>query len=106
MKKLHLFIITILCLSFSQLQVNPAAAEGNSQIRNWVERIKSGNCVKDKDCPISSVILLPELYKKYNYQPIWTNPDSVRQLVDAIEDSYHDGLTPEEIGRASCRERV
>jgi len=96
MKKLCLFIITILCLSFSQLQVNPAAAEGNSQIRNWVERIKSGNCVKDKDCPISSVILLPELYKKYNYRPIWTNPDSVRQLVDAIEDSYHDGLTPED----------
>ncbi len=96
MKKLCLFIITILCLSFSQLQVNPAAAEGNSQIRNWVERIKSGNCVKDKDCPISSVILLPELYKKYNYRPIWTNPDSVKQLVDAIEDSYHDGLTPED----------
>jgi len=94
MKKLHLFIITILCLSFSQ--VNQAAAEGKSQIRSWVERIKSGNCAKDKDCPISSVILLPELYKKYSYQPIWTNPGSVRQLVDAIKDSYHDGLTPED----------
>jgi len=94
MKKLHLFIITILCLSFSQ--VNQAAAEEKSQIRSWVERIKSGNCAKDKDCPISSVILLPELYKKYSYQPIWTNPGSVRQLVDAIKDSYHDGLTPED----------
>jgi len=94
MKKLHLFIITILCLSFSQ--VNQAAAEEKSQIRSWVERIKSGNCAKDKDCPISSVILLPELYKKYSYQPIWTNPGSVRQLIDAIKDSYHDGLTPED----------
>jgi len=94
MNKSRLFFITILCLSFSQ--VHPAAAEGSSQIRSWVERIKSGNCVEDKNCPISSVILLPELYKKYNYQPIWTNPDSVRQLVDAIEDSYHDGLTPED----------
>ncbi len=94
MKKLHLFIITILCLSFSQ--VNQAVAEEKSQIRSWVERIKSGNCAKDKDCPISSVILLPELYKKYSYQPIWTNPGSVRQLVDAIKDSYHDGLTPED----------
>ena len=94
MKKLHLFIITILCLSFSQ--VNQAAAEEKSQIRSWVERIKSGNCAKDKDCPISSVILLPELYKKYSYQLIWTNPGSVRQLIDAIKDSYHDGLTPED----------
>lgn len=94
MKKTRLFIITILCLSFSQL--NLAAAGGNSQIRSWVERIKAGDCVEVKDCPISSVIVLPALYEKYNYQPIWTNPDSVRQLVDAIEDSYHDGLTPED----------
>ena len=94
MKKLHLFIITILCLSFSQ--VNLAAAEEKSQIHSWVERIKSGNCAKDKECPISSVILLPKLYEKYNYQPIWTNPGSVRQLIDAIKDSYHDGLTPED----------
>ena len=94
MKKTRLFIITILCLSFSQL--NLAAAEGNSQIRSWVERIKTGDCIEVNDCPISSVILLPALYEKYNYQPIWTNPDSVRQLVDAIENSYHDGLTPED----------
>ena len=94
MKKLHLFIITILCVSLSH--VNPAAAEGNSQIRSWVERIKAGNCAGDKDCPISSVIVLPKLYEKYNYQPIWTNPISVRQLIDAIKDSYHDGLTPED----------
>ncbi|MEN8108356.1 MAG: L,D-transpeptidase family protein, partial [Pseudomonadota bacterium] len=94
MKKTRLFIITILCLSFSQASL--AAAEGNSQIHSRVEHIKAGNCVEDRDCPISSVILLPALYEKYNYQPIWTNPDSVRQLVDAIEDSYHDGLTPED----------
>jgi murein L,D-transpeptidase YcbB/YkuD len=94
MKKPHLFIITILCLSFSQ--VNLAAAEGESQIRSWVERIKAGNCAGDQDCPISSVIVLPKLYEKYNYQPIWTNPGSVRQLIDAIKDSYHDGLTPED----------
>jgi murein L,D-transpeptidase YcbB/YkuD len=94
MKKFYLLIISILCLLF--LHVNQAAAEGNSQIRSWVEKIKSGNCVEDKDCPISSVILLPKLYEKYNYQPIWTNPGSVKQLVDEIKDSYHDGLIPED----------
>jgi murein L,D-transpeptidase YcbB/YkuD len=94
LKNPYLFFITLLCLSFSQ--VNSAAAEGNSHIRSWIERIKAGNCSRDKDCPISSVIVLPELYAKYNYQPIWVNPGSVRQLIDAIKDSYHDGLTPED----------
>jgi murein L,D-transpeptidase YcbB/YkuD len=94
LKNLCIFIITLLCLSFSQ--IGPVAAESNSHIRSWIERIRTGNCSRDKDCPISSVILLPELYGKYNYQRIWTNPDSIRQLIDAIRNSYHDGLTPED----------
>ncbi len=89
-----LFSIFFLCLSFSQ--ANLASIEGNSHIRGWVERIKTGNCNRDKDCPIASVIFLPKLYEKYNYQLIWTNPDSVRQLINAIKDSYYDGLTPED----------
>ena len=94
MKKIYLLIISFLWLLF--LHVTPAAAEGNLQIRSWVEKIKVGDCVRDKDCPISSVILLPKLYEKYNYQFIWTDQISIRQLVDAIKDSYHDGLTPED----------
>jgi murein L,D-transpeptidase YcbB/YkuD len=94
LKNLCIFSITLLCLFFSQ--IGPVAAESNSHIRSWIERIRTGNCSGDKDCPISSVILLPELYVKYNYQPIWTNPDSIRQLIDAIKNSYYDGLTPED----------
>ncbi len=94
MQKLLLLIITILYLFFSGVSL--VSAQGNLQIQNWIERIKAGDCVKDKDCPIASVILLPKLYEKYNYQPIWTNPASVRQLIDAIKDSYNDGLTPED----------
>lgn len=94
MKNPCLFIIIFLSLSFSQ--ANLASVEGNSHIRDWVERIKTGNCTKDKDCPIASVIFLPKLYEKYNYQLIWTNPDSVKQLIDAIKNSYYDGLTSED----------
>lgn len=89
-----LFIIIFLSASFSQ--ANLTSIEGNSHIRSWVGHIKTGNCTRDKDCPIASVILLPKLYEKYNYRLIWTNSNSVRQLVDAIKDSYHDGLNPED----------
>ena len=92
--KLCILIITLSCLFLSQ--IGPVAAESNSHIRSWIERIRTGNCTIEKDCPISSVTLLPELYVKYNYRHIWTNPDSIRQLIDAIMNSYHDGLTPED----------
>lgn len=94
LKNSCLFIITFLCLFF--LQTAPAASEGNSYIRNWVRNIETGDCTRDKNCLVSSVILLPELYKKYNFRLIWTNQISVRQLIDAIKDSYHDGLVPED----------
>lgn len=94
MKKPWLFIITNLYLLF--LLADSVAAESNSQIRNWVERIKSGGCVEAKGCPIASAILLPKLYEKYNYQLIWVNPSSVRQLVSVIKESYQDGLTPDD----------
>lgn len=94
MKKPWLFIITNLYLLF--LLADSVAAESNSQIRNWVERIKSGGCVEAKGCPIASAILLPKLYEKYNHQLIWVNPSSVRQLVSVIKESYQDGLTPDD----------
>ena len=94
MKKSCLLIITVSCLYISWVSL--ASAESYLQIHSWVERIKTGNCAKDKNCPISSVILLPKLYEKYNYQLIWTNSKSVNQLIDAIKDSYQDGLTPED----------
>ena len=94
LKNLCIFIITFSSLYFSPIGL--VTAESNSHIRSWIEDIRTGNCARDKDCPISSVILLPELYVKYNYQPIWKNPDSIRQLIDAIKNSYHDGLTPQD----------
>ena len=71
-------------------------ADISTSIRTEVERIRSGECTSVADCPIASTIVLPALYEKYDYQPIWTNSDSVRQLVAAIEASHLDGLNPED----------
>ena len=73
-----------------------ACADISTSIRAEVERIRSGECASVADCPIASTIVLPALYEKYDYQPIWANADSVRQLVAAIESSHLDGLNPED----------
>lgn len=38
--------------------------------------------------------LLADLYHKNNLQLLWNNPDSVKQLFDAIRGSFLEGLTP------------
>ena len=94
LKNLFLLFITLIIFPFSHISL--AAIEGNSNIRKHLEYITTGDCARDKDCPIASVIVLPKLYEKYGYQLIWKNSDSVNQLIAAIKDSYHDGLNPDD----------
>ena len=88
-------LVTTLIGLFILLPV-AVCADISTSIRTEVERIRSGECASVADCPIASTIVLPALYEKYDYQPIWTNADSIRQLVAAIEASHLDGLNPED----------
>lgn len=47
-------------------------------------------------CQVSSLRVLPELYKRRGYRPVWVRPQSVEQLVEAIQETYHDGLDPKD----------
>lgn len=47
-------------------------------------------------CRVSSLVVIPELYKRRNYQPIWTNAASVEQLVGAVGETYLEGLDPDD----------
>ena len=101
MKKVALLALTLICLSLWQPVT--AIAGVSATIRAEVERIHSGECVSVGDCPIASTIVLPALYEKYDYQPIWKNPDAVSQLVAAIEASHLDGLDPDDYHLADIR---
>ena len=92
----HLRTLVATLIGLFMLLPVAVCADISTSIRTEVERIRSGECASVADCPIASTIVLPALYEKYNYQPIWTNADSVRQLVAAIEASHLDGLNPED----------
>ncbi len=47
-------------------------------------------------CRHSSGPVLPLLYQRRAYRPVWTSPEAVRQLLDAIRRSYDEGLDPED----------
>ncbi len=47
-------------------------------------------------CQISSLTVIPEIYKRRGYRPVWVDANSVEQLIRAIEETYEDGLDPED----------
>lgn len=45
-------------------------------------------------CRISSLSVIPELYRRRDYRAAWGNIQAVEQLTRAIEETYDDGLDP------------
>jgi L,D-transpeptidase YcbB len=56
-------------------------------------------------CQISSLRVIPELYKRREYHPIWVNSQSVLQLIHAIEETYEDGLDPQDYHLEEIRQQ-
>lgn len=88
---LRVYLLSLLCLL---PLVGTAAGTVSDGIRQYVDRIAAGEQLELAGSPIASVVVLPALYEKYDYQPIWQNPDSIRQLVAAIDAIYLEGLNP------------
>ncbi|MBT8121319.1 MAG: L,D-transpeptidase family protein [Gammaproteobacteria bacterium] len=65
-----------------------------ASIQTRVEAISAGETISVGDTALASRILLPAFYAQRNYAPAWVNPESVDQLLGAIESVEHDGLNP------------
>ena len=61
-------------------------------IRAHVEQIRAGNDLTIAGQTISSVLVLPSLYERRDYSPVWDNPQAVRQLIETLEHVDSDGL--------------
>lgn len=71
-----------------------AEATLRASIQTRVEAIGAGETISVGDTALASRILLPAFYAQRNYAPAWVNPESVDQLLGAIESVEHDGLNP------------
>ncbi|MGD0819166.1 MAG: L,D-transpeptidase family protein [Desulfomonilia bacterium] len=47
-------------------------------------------------CQISSLKVMPELYERRGYRPIWVKPQAIDDLIHVIEETYEDGLDPQD----------
>ena len=83
-----MFLILLPCSVLSQ---NLSQSE---IIRDKVELIGSTGFLQIGDAAIASVTVLPRLYERNGFQPIWQNPDSVEQLLKAVNEMTNEGLNP------------
>ena len=88
-------LILLLCLLIvphgtGLAQDDPAA----EIIHKKFEGIKIKGRINVGTCQLSSLYIMPELYKRRAYRPIWVKPQAVGELVAAIKETYRDGLDP------------
>ena len=65
-----------------------AVGEVRERIKQHVAQLASGVPLQFGEDTIASVVVLPALYEKYDYQRIWRNQDSIRQLLSAVDSIY------------------
>ena len=61
-------------------------------IRTHVEQVREGSTLTIAGQTISSAVVLPSLYERRGYTPVWDNPQAVRQLIETLEHVENDGL--------------
>ncbi len=61
-----------------------------------VELIREINDLQIGKAHVASVSLLPEIYERRNFRPLWTDPRDVQALITSVESAYLDGLNPQD----------
>ena len=105
------FILLFVCFILQALVAGHVYAQDDTvakAIREKVEQIKLKHELKVGNSQISSFRVLPRLYQRRNFRPIWTDTVMKTDLIGAIEDTYREGLDPndyhlEEIMRLSAQ---
>ena len=65
-------------------------------ITSKVEQIRSAETLKIDGARIASITVLPELYENNGFQRLWTKPQNVDDLFNAIKAIEDDGLHPDD----------
>jgi L,D-transpeptidase YcbB len=61
-------------------------------IRARIEQIRAGSTLTVSGQKVSSTLVLPALYERRDYAPMWNNPLAARQLITALQQADSDGL--------------
>ena len=84
--------LLFICLFCAPSLLSAAETGVRDQIRERVELIRSGSSLAIGTETVASVQVLPALYEKRDFAPVWSRSDSIDQLFEALETIDEDGL--------------
>jgi len=88
-------VILLLCvLGLPALALRAEDDPVTAMLRQTLEGVKTETVLSLGACRYSSWPVLPGLYERRGYRPVWTSPEAVDQLLAAIRESYEEGLNP------------
>jgi murein L,D-transpeptidase YcbB/YkuD len=87
--------IAVLCLMLWLVPLAGAGADAQqAAIASVVQALENGKPVNIGGEALASRIVLPALYAAHDNHPLWSNPEAVAELLDAIRNIAREGLTP------------
>ncbi len=90
-----LFLILLsLPLKVSALPKDKTSVQ--QEIETQIARLKTKEPLSIANCTVSSVIVLPALYERFNYEPLWTNTKSIEQYFTVLTLIHEDGLNSDD----------
>ena len=94
---MKIYLIRIVLIGCLQIILNMGIALAADDkvveiIKGKVEQITSNGGLQIEGSQIASATVIPELYAKNGYQRLWTNPQNVADLFNAIKTVDEDGL--------------
>jgi murein L,D-transpeptidase YcbB/YkuD len=90
--KMVLLISLWLVLTAVSIQAQDSPESVTKIIQDRIEKITSSGELKIGSANITSVSIIPKLYKRHDFHLLWTNPKNVNDLIGAIETIDEDGL--------------
>ena len=89
-------LVLLLMALASPLIAGSAESPVQKAIRVRCEQLARADLLRIKGADIASTVAIPLFYQAQDYEPAWTDPDNVEQLLKAVEGMYEDGLNPED----------
>jgi murein L,D-transpeptidase YcbB/YkuD len=81
----------------------PADEAVREMLRDSVEQLAEGINPMMGGAKISSIHVIPRLYQENSFQPLWTDPRNVDELLGLVESSFDEGLDPEDYHLSTLR---
>jgi murein L,D-transpeptidase YcbB/YkuD len=84
-------------------QTSAVAQDTSDFIRTRVEELRSNGALQVRGQALASRDLLPRIYENREFAPAWTTLRQVDSLLEMLEESYREGLDPDDYHAGTVR---